>query len=50
LFDLKNDPDELRNLAYSPAQRSRIDQMKADLRRQLPAAGDASDWTTGFDG
>jgi arylsulfatase A-like enzyme len=47
LFDLKNDPDELRNLAGSPAHRSRLDEMKAELHRQLAEAGDPSNWTAG---
>jgi arylsulfatase A-like enzyme len=49
LFDLKNDPDELRNLADSPAQRSRLNRMKAELQSELKVSGDESDWTTGFD-
>ncbi len=48
LFNLKNDPWELSNLAGSARHRSRVVQMQGELARQLSAAGDSSDWTTGF--
>jgi arylsulfatase A-like enzyme len=42
LFDLKNDPWELNNLAGSASQQTRIAQMKAELGRQLADAGDSA--------
>lgn len=47
LFELKSDPDELRNLAGLPGQRGRIEEMTAELRRQLAAAGDSWEWDAG---
>ena len=31
LYDLREDPQEMRNLALQPAQRQRVEQMKAEL-------------------
>ncbi len=47
LFDLKRDPWELNNLAAASAQKSRVAEMKAELAKQLAAAGDAADWVQG---
>ena len=38
LFDLKNDPDELKNLAADPkytSQRARLEKLLADARKQF---------------
>lgn len=33
LYDLKNDPNEMKNLATDPAAKDRLDKMKAELER-----------------
>lgn len=40
LFDLEEDPFEMKNLFYEPSQRSRIRQMSQELRTYLVAADD----------
>jgi arylsulfatase A-like enzyme len=44
LFDLKNDPLEMRSLAEEPRQAARIAEMRATLAARLKAAGDTADW------
>ena len=50
LFDLRNDPYEMRNLSAEPAHKARVAELKARLQRELRAAGDtveldAANWT-----
>jgi len=37
LYDLKNDPHEMKNLASDPAYKEQLDKMKAELERQIQA-------------
>ena len=43
LFNLKNDPLEMTNLANHPGHAARIAELKASLQRQLTDAGDKTD-------
>lgn len=45
LFDLKSDPDELRNLAGVPEQKSRVEALTAELRRWQKELGDPTPLT-----
>jgi arylsulfatase A-like enzyme len=44
LFDLKNDPLEMRNLAGEAGQARRIKALTAELQERLKAAGDTGNW------
>jgi arylsulfatase A-like enzyme len=44
LFDLKNDPDELVNLASVPEQASRLKRMRAELQAERARLGDPIQW------
>jgi arylsulfatase A-like enzyme len=46
LFDLRNDPDELHNLADDPAHAARIDRLTARLRAWQEQFGDRTPLTS----
>jgi N-acetylglucosamine-6-sulfatase len=39
LYDLKNDPGETKNLIHDPKQASKVEELKAELVKQLAAVG-----------
>jgi arylsulfatase A-like enzyme len=50
MYDLKNDPQELRNLADDPAHRERADAMMAAVWRRIRDTGDKTLWESHWPG
>ncbi len=47
LFNLKDDPLEMRNLAAAPEHAGRVREMRRDLAQRLQKAGDTAAWVAG---